>query len=76
MVLVAVGRKPFTAGLELEKAGVKLTDRGRIAVDGRGQTSAPGIYAIGDVIDGPCSRTRRTREGVPSPSGSRASRAM
>jgi len=53
MVLVAVGRKPFTAGLDLEKAGVKLTEKGRIAVDAHWQTSAPGIYAIGDVIDGP-----------------------
>jgi len=48
IVLVAVGRKPFTTGLDLEKAGVKLTDKGRIAVSGHWQTSVPGVYSIGD----------------------------
>jgi dihydrolipoamide dehydrogenase len=52
-VLVAVGRKPNTAGLGLEQAGVKLTDHGRVAVDEHWQTSAPGIYAVGDLTDGP-----------------------
>jgi dihydrolipoamide dehydrogenase len=62
--IVAVGRKPFTAGLDLDKAGVKLTDRGRIAVDGHWQTSAPGIYSIGDVIDGPMLAHKAHEEGV------------
>lgn len=46
-VLAAAGRKPSTAGLGLELAGVK-TERGRICVDGAMRTSAPGIYAVGD----------------------------
>jgi dihydrolipoamide dehydrogenase len=53
LVLVSVGRKPFTAGLDLEKAGVKLTERGRIAVNNHWQTSNESVYSIGDVIDGP-----------------------
>jgi dihydrolipoamide dehydrogenase len=64
LVLVAVGRKPFTAGLQLEKAGVKLTDRGRIAIDKHWQTSVPGIYAIGDVVDGPMLAHKAHEEGV------------
>jgi dihydrolipoamide dehydrogenase len=64
LVLVSVGRKPFTAGLELEKAGVKLTERGRIAVDDHWQTSVPGVYSIGDVIDGPMLAHKAHEEGV------------
>ena len=64
IVLVAVGRKPFTVGLDLEKAGVKLTERGRIAVDAHGQTSAPGIYAIGDVVDGPMLAHKAHEDGI------------
>lgn len=47
--LVAIGFKPNTAGLGLETVGVKLTDRGHIAIDDRMATNVPGIYAIGDV---------------------------
>ena len=64
VVLVAVGRKPFTTGLELEKAGVKLTDRGRVAVNERGQTSVPNIWAIGDVTDGPMLAHKAHEEAV------------
>ena len=64
LVLVSVGRKPFTAGLDLDKAGVKLTDRGRIAIDEHWQTSVPGIYAIGDVVDGPMLAHKAHEEGV------------
>ena len=64
LVLVSVGRKPFTTGLELDKAGVKLTERGRIAIDGHWQTSVPGIYSIGDVIDGPMLAHKAHEEGV------------
>ena len=64
LVLVAVGRKPFTAGLELEKVGVKLTERGRIAVDKHWETNVPGIYSIGDVIDGPMLAHKAHEEGV------------
>jgi dihydrolipoamide dehydrogenase len=52
IVLVAVGRRPYTDGLNLEAAGVKLDDRGRIASDEHFRTSAEGIYAIGDVREG------------------------
>lgn len=48
-VLAAIGRRPVTDGLDLERAGVRLTDRGFIEVDDRMATSAPGIYAVGDV---------------------------
>jgi dihydrolipoamide dehydrogenase len=64
LVLVAVGRKPFTTGLGLDTAGVKLTERGRIAVNGQGETSLPGVYAIGDVVDGPMLAHKAHEEGV------------
>ena len=63
VVLVAIGRRPFVEGLGLDKAGVKLTQRGRIQVDAHFQTSVPGIYAIGDVIDGPM-LAHKARSGV------------
>jgi dihydrolipoamide dehydrogenase len=64
LVLVSVGRKPFTAGLDLDKVGVKLTDRGRIAVNEHWQTSVPTIYSIGDVIDGPMLAHKAHEEGA------------
>jgi len=62
-VLVAVGRKPVLTGLGLEEAGVK-TANGRIEVDENYQTSAPGIYAIGDLIPGPLLAHKASEEGV------------
>ncbi|MEQ1695825.1 MAG: glutathione-disulfide reductase [Hyphomicrobiaceae bacterium] len=50
-VMVATGRVPNTAGLGLEAAGVELGLNGRIMVDGKSQTTVPGIYAVGDVTD-------------------------
>ena len=50
--MVSVGRKPYTEGLNAEKAGVKLTDRGQVEENDHLQTSAPNIYAIGDVVRG------------------------
>ena len=64
IVLVAVGRKPFIAGVDLDKAGVKLTERGRIAVDGHLRTNVPNIYAIGDVTDGPMLAHKAHEDGV------------
>jgi dihydrolipoamide dehydrogenase len=64
VVLVAIGRRPFVEGLGLDKAGVKLTQRGRIEVDAHFQTSVPGIYAIGDVIDGPMLAHKASEDGV------------
>lgn len=64
-ILAAVGRRPFTDHLGLEKAGVELTERGRIKVDPANfQTSAPGVYAIGDVIDGPMLAHKAEDEGI------------
>jgi dihydrolipoamide dehydrogenase len=64
VVLVCIGRRPYVDGLGLDKAGVKLTARGRIEVDGHFQTSVPGIYAIGDVIDGPMLAHKASEDGV------------
>lgn len=62
--LMAVGRKPYTDGLGLEKAGVAMTDRGVIEVDEFFETSVEGIYAIGDVIRGPMLAHKAEDEGV------------
>ena len=62
-VLVAVGRKPLTAGLGLEGVGVK-TEAGRVTVDANYQTSVPGIYAIGDLIAGPMLAHKAMEEGA------------
>lgn len=63
-VLVAVGRKPFTTGVGLEKMGVKLNERGQIAVGERYQTSTAGIYAIGDATPGAMLAHKAEEEGV------------
>jgi dihydrolipoamide dehydrogenase len=52
-VLVAVGRKPYLEGAVAKDLGLRLTDRGRVAVDERFRTNLPGLYAVGDIIDGP-----------------------
>jgi len=64
VVLVAAGRAPNTEGLGLEVAGVKLTERGFIQVDGRMRTSVPGYYAIGDVAGPPLLAHKGSREGI------------
>ena len=64
IVLVAVGRKPYTDGLGLQEAGVELDDRGRIKTDSRFKTNVDGIYAIGDVITGPMLAHKAEEEGV------------
>ncbi len=63
-VLVAVGRKPLTDGLGLEEAGVRLDRQGRVTVNEDYQTSAAGIYAIGDLIAGPMLAHKAMEEGV------------
>jgi dihydrolipoamide dehydrogenase len=62
--LVSVGRRPYTDNLGLEKAGVKLDNRGRIETDDHLQTSVPGIYAIGDVVKGAMLAHKAEEEGV------------
>ncbi|MDE3060151.1 MAG: dihydrolipoyl dehydrogenase [Pseudomonadota bacterium] len=64
IVLVAIGRRPYTQGLGLENAGIRVDDRGRIPVDKHFQTSAKGIYAIGDVIAGPMLAHKAEEEGI------------
>ena len=64
VVLVAIGRKPYTDGLGLAEAGVALDDRGRVKTDTRFATNIPGIYAIGDVIAGPMLAHKAEDEGV------------
>lgn len=64
VVLVATGRKPYTAGLGLEEAGVALDNRGRVEIDGQYRTNVAGIYAIGDVVKGPMLAHKAEDEGV------------
>src|SRR5207237_176645 len=64
VALIAIGRVPYTAALGLNAAGVKTDERGRVVIDARFATSAPGIYAIGDVIAGPMLAHKAEDEGV------------
>jgi dihydrolipoamide dehydrogenase len=64
VVLVAIGRVPYTEGLGLEALGVKKDNRGRILVDPHFRTSVEGVYAIGDVIAGPMLAHKAEDEGV------------
>jgi dihydrolipoamide dehydrogenase len=64
VVLVATGRKPFSAGLGCEEIGVQKDPQGRITVDKHYQTNVPGIYAIGDVIAGPMLAHKAEEEAV------------
>ena len=63
-VLVSVGRKPYTEGLNLAKVGVKKDNQGRIEVNDKLQTSIKNIYAIGDVIKGPMLAHKAEEEGI------------
>jgi dihydrolipoamide dehydrogenase len=64
VVLVAIGRVPYTTGLGLDEVGVKVDERGRVVVDRHYASSVPGIYAIGDVIAGPMLAHKAEDEGV------------
>ncbi len=63
-VLVSVGRKPYTEGLNLSKVGIKKDTKGRIEVNNKLQTSVDNIYAIGDVIKGPMLAHKAEEEGI------------
>ncbi len=63
-VLVAVGRRPYADNLNLAAAGVELTDKKRIKVDAHLKTTAAGVWAIGDVIDGPMLAHKAEEDGV------------
>ncbi|MDE0979472.1 MAG: dihydrolipoyl dehydrogenase [Flavobacteriales bacterium] len=62
--LVSVGRRPFTAGLNVEAAGLSLDERGRIPVDQQMRTAVPHIFAIGDVVRGAMLAHKAEEEGV------------
>ncbi|MEO5338117.1 MAG: dihydrolipoyl dehydrogenase [Magnetospirillum sp. WYHS-4] len=64
VVLVAIGRRPYTEGLGLDKLGVEMDPRGFVKVDRQFRTNVPGIHAIGDVIGGPMLAHKAEDEGV------------
>jgi dihydrolipoamide dehydrogenase len=64
VVLVCIGRVPFTEGLGLKEAGVALDNRGRVQIDAHFATSLKGVYAIGDVVAGPMLAHKAEDEGV------------
>jgi dihydrolipoamide dehydrogenase len=64
VVLVAVGRRPFTDGLGAREIGVAVDERGRVQVDEHYATNVPGVYAIGDVIAGPMLAHKAEEEGI------------
>ena len=64
VVLVCIGRRPYTEGLGLDAVGIETDARGCIPVDGRFQTSVPGIFAIGDCTPGPMLAHKAEEEGV------------
>ncbi len=63
-VLVSIGRKPYTQGLGLEKAGIAVTEKGFVKIDGTFRTNQPNIFAIGDIVDGPMLAHKASEEGV------------
>ena len=64
VVLVATGRRPYTAGLGLDALGVAMEPRGQIKIDGHFATNIPGIYAIGDAVVGPMLAHKAEDEGM------------
>jgi dihydrolipoamide dehydrogenase len=63
-VLVSIGRRPYTQGLNLDKAGIALTAKGQVPVDAHFRTPIPHIFAIGDIIDGPMLAHKASEEGM------------
>jgi dihydrolipoamide dehydrogenase len=63
-LIVSIGRVPHTAGLEAESVGLKLDERGFVAVDGECRTSLPNVWAIGDVVRGPMLAHKAEEEAV------------
>ena len=64
VVLVSIGRVPYSEGLGLKEAGVALDEKGQVKIDGHFRTSVPGIFAIGDVIAGPMLAHKAEDEGI------------
>ena len=63
-ILVSTGRRPYSANLGLEKAGVKVDQAGRVEVDAHYQTNIPGVYAVGDLIKGAMLAHKAEEEGI------------
>ena len=63
-ILVATGRRPFTDGLGLDKVGIKTDKQGRVQVNDHYETEVPGVYAVGDVIQGPMLAHKAEEEGI------------
>ncbi|MCH9633673.1 MAG: Dihydrolipoyl dehydrogenase [Chlamydiae bacterium] len=64
VILVSIGRKPYTEGLNLESAGIQSDEKGRVQINPSFQTSQSHIYAIGDVVEGPMLAHKASEEGV------------
>ncbi|MCT4607693.1 MAG: dihydrolipoyl dehydrogenase [Pelagimonas sp.] len=64
VVLVATGRRPYVDGLGLEALGVEMTERGQIKTDSQWRTNIPGVFAIGDAIEGPMLAHKAEDEGM------------
>lgn len=64
VVLVSIGRKPYTGGLGLEKVGIAVNPKGFIPIDGQFHTHVPNIFAIGDIVDGPMLAHKASEEGI------------
>ena len=64
VVLLSIGRRPYTGGLDLEKAGLSTNKWGKIEINKHWQTAKPNIYAIGDVVDGPMLAHKAEEEGI------------
>lgn len=64
VVLVATGRRPYTAGLGLEALGVEMLPRGQVKIDDHFRTNIPGLYAIGDAVPGPMLAHKAEDEGM------------
>jgi dihydrolipoamide dehydrogenase len=63
-ILVSIGRRPYTQGLGLDKVGITTNAKGQIPVNGQFMTTAPNIYAIGDIVDGPMLAHKASEEGT------------
>jgi len=64
VVLLSIGRKPYTKGLDVGKAGLELNQRGQVPINKTWQTAKPHIYAIGDVVEGPMLAHKAEEEGI------------
>jgi dihydrolipoamide dehydrogenase len=75
-LIVSIGRVPNTVGLNPEAVGLTLDDRGAIVVDDDCRTNLPGVWAVGDVVRGPCWLTRQKKRALPWPSALPVSTGM